>query len=644
MAASAERPLAAEREKAARADGRTVRLTTAQAVVRYLQRQFSERDGRRQRLIAGIFGIFGHGNVAGMGQALEECGVGLPYYQPRNEQSMVHTAAAYAKAQQRLSAFACTASIGPGSTNMVTGAALATVNRLPVLLLPSDYYATRHQGPVLQQIEHPISADVSVNDCFRPVSRFFDRITRPEQLLTALPEAMRVLTDPAETGAAVISLPQDIQAHAWDFPGRFLDPVVWRIDRQMPNGQRIQEAADLIRNARRPMIIAGGGVHYSEAWDDLQQFAEQIGIPVGETFSGRGAMRASSDWLLGGFGITGTPSAGRIAAQADLLICVGTRLTDFTTGSHAAFQCPGLKVISINVSAHDAYKIGALPIVADARECLRELAAACREVRTDASWAEEVREARQGWEKRLREEVLVDHAGEILSQGQLVRILNEEARSGDTVIAAAGGPPGDLHKLWDATGGRACHLEFGFSCMGYEIPAGLGVRLAQPEGEVFVLVGDGTYLMNPTEIVTAMQEGLKITLIISENHGFQVIRQLQMAKAGRSFGNEFRARDTASHRLEGDYLPIDFAQNAASLGARVWRASTPDEIRAALREARRERHRPCALIVETEKHRYLPGSGVWWDVAPAEVSSNRITQDLRTSYENDRKKLQKFLY
>jgi 3D-(3,5/4)-trihydroxycyclohexane-1,2-dione acylhydrolase (decyclizing) len=644
MAAPAAKPLAVEREPAARRQDKTVRLTSAQALVRYLQQQFTERDGRRQRLIAGIFGIFGHGNVAGMGQALEECGSDLPYYQPRNEQSMVHTAAAYAKARQRLATFACTASIGPGSTNMVTGAALATVNRLPVLLLPSDYYATRHQGPVLQQIEHPISADVSVNDCFRPVSRFFDRITRPEHLLTALPEAMRVLTDPAETGAAVISLPQDIQAHAWDFPETFLEPKVWRIDRQMPDRQRIQEAAELIRSARRPMIIAGGGVHYSEAWDALWEFAEQIGVPVGETFSGRGAMHTPSKWLLGGFGITGTPSAGRIAEQADLILCIGTRLTDFTTGSHAAFQCPDLRVISINVSAHDAYKIGALPIVADAREGLRELTEACRGVHTDASWMEEVREARQEWDQRLREEVLVDHAGEILSQGQLIRILNEEARSGDTVIAAAGGPPGDLHKLWDATGGKTCHLEFGFSCMGYEIPAGLGVRLAQPEGEVFVVVGDGTYLMNPTEIVTAMQEGLKVTLIISENHGFQVIRQLQMAKAGRSFGNEFRTRDAASQRLEGDYLSLDFAQNAASLGARVWKASTPEEIRAALREARRERHLPCAVVVETEKHRYLPGSGLWWDVAPAEVSSDGITQELRSRYENDRKKLQKFFY
>jgi len=621
--------------------GTTVRLTTAQAVVRYLQQQFSERDGDRRRFIAAMFGIFGHGNVAGMGQALEECGASLPYFQPCNEQSMVHTAAGYAKANLRLATLACTASIGPGSTNMVTGAALATVNRLPVLLFPSDYYATRYQGPVLQQIEHPISADVSVNDCFRPVSRFFDRITRPEQLLTALPEAMRVLTDPAETGAAVISLPQDIQAHAWHFPVKFFQPVVWRVERRPALRERISEAADLIRAARRPMIVAGGGVHYSEAWKELQQFAEQTGIPVGETFAGRGAIRSSSEWLLGGFGLTGTPCAGRIASQADLVICVGTRLTDFTTGSHSAFQDPNVRFISINVCSHDAFKMGALPIVADAREALRNLIEACEGLHPDPLWKAETSQARQDWAQRLRDDVLIDRPGEAMSQGQLIRILNEEAQPGDTIVAAAGTPPGDLHKMWDAREGRNCHLEFGFSCMGYEIPAGIGVRMAQPEGEVLVFIGDGTYLMNPTEIVTAMQEGLKITIVIAENHGYQAIRQLQMARAGRSFGNEFRAREPSSRRLDGEYLTIDFAQNAESLGARVWKASTADQVRAALREARTER-RPCALIVETEKHRYLPGSGVWWDVAPAEATNDPLTQDLRKQYEGERTKFQKF--
>jgi 3D-(3,5/4)-trihydroxycyclohexane-1,2-dione acylhydrolase (decyclizing) len=398
---------------------------------------------------------------------------------------------------------------------------------------------------------------------------------------------------------------------------------------------------DLIRASKRPMIVAGGGVHYSEAWDEIRQFAERVGIPVGETFSGRGAIREPSEWLVGGFGVTGAPSAGRIASEADLIICVGTRLTDFTTGSHSAFQNPDVRVISINVSSHDAFKIGALPIVADAREALRDLIEACQGVHSDPSWTASVREARADWDRRLREDVLVDFPGEAMSQGQLIRIINEEAQSGDTIVAAAGTPPGDLHKIWDATGGRTCHLEFGFSCMGYEIPAGIGVRLAQPEGEVFVLIGDGTYLMNPTEIVTAMQEGLKITVIISENHGYQAIRQLQMARAGRSFGNEFRARNASSGRLEGEYLTIDFAQNAESLGARVWKASTADHVRTALREARTEK-RPCAVIVETEKHRYLPSSEVWWDVAPAAATHDPLTQDLRAQYEKERAKFQKF--
>jgi 3D-(3,5/4)-trihydroxycyclohexane-1,2-dione acylhydrolase (decyclizing) len=620
---------------------KSVRLTTAQAIVRYLKQQFSERDSKQRRFVPGIFGIFGHGNVAGMGQALEECGTSLTYYQSRNEQSMVHAATGFAKANLRLSTLACTASIGPGSANMVTGAALATVNRLPVLLLPSDYYATRLQGPVLQQIENPVSADVSVNDCFRPVSRYFDRITRPEQLLTALPEAMRILTDPAETGAAVISLPQDIQAHAWDFPVKFFEPGVWTIGRQLPLRERIHEAAELLRAARRPLIVAGGGVHYSEAWDDLRMLSERVGIPVGETFAGRGALRAESDWLLGGFGVTGTPAAAKVAAQADLIICVGTRLTDFTTGSHSAFQNPEVRLVSINVCSHDAFKMGAVPIVADAREAIRQLVLACESIQGDSSWRSTVREAQASWQRLQREQVFVDLPGEALSQGQLIRIINEEAQPGDTIVAAAGTPPGDLHKLWDATRGRYCHLEFGFSCMGYEIPAGVGVRMAQPDGEIFVLVGDGTYLMNPTEIVTAVQEGLKITILISENHGFQAIRQLQMARAGKSFGNEFRLRDSSTQRLEAEYVSVDFAKNAESMGARVWRAATGDQVRTALREARAEK-RPCAIVVETEPHRYLPGAGVWWDVAPAEASQDPVTRDLRSQYEEERKRFQRY--
>jgi 3D-(3,5/4)-trihydroxycyclohexane-1,2-dione acylhydrolase (decyclizing) len=626
-------------------DSKKITLTMAQALVKFLSVQFSERDGKQRRLIPGMFGIFGHGNVAGLGQALYEYGQDLPYFQPRNEQSMVHTAAGYAKAMRRTATLACTSSIGPGATNMVTGAALATINHLPVLLLASDYYATRHQGPVLQQLEHPVSADVSVNDCFRPVSRFFDRISRPEQLLTALPEAMRVLTDPVETGAVTLVLPQDVQAHAYPYPENFFEKRVWRIERRSPDAQRIKEAIALLKKAVRPVIIAGGGVHYSEAWDELQKFSESLGIPVVETFAGKGAIRNESALLLGGNGLTGTSSAAKCVSKADLVICVGTRLTDFATGSQSAFNHPDVRFISLNVTSHDAYKQGALPILADAREGLRALTAAGKRtgIEPRPGYVKEIAGLKKRWNSQLKAEVYRSTPGEAMSQGELIGILNAEAKAGDTIVAAAGSPPGDLLKLWDVSGGTNCQLEFGFSCMGYEIPAGLGVRMAQPDGEVYVYIGDGTYLMNPTELVTASQEGLKITLVLSENHGFQCIRGLQMARAGRSFGNEFRARDPKTKRLEGDFVPIDFAMNAESMGARTWSVRTPDGLRQALREAREEKS-TSVIVVETEKYRGLPGSGVWWDVAPAEVSKDSATRKLRAEYEASRRKLQRFHY
>ena len=487
----------------------TERLTMAQALVKYLQVQYSERDGQRQRLIPGIFGIFGHGNVHTLSQALIEYGQNLPYYQSRHEQSMVHTAIGHAKATARRSTIACTSSIGPGATNMITGAATATIDRLPVLLLPADYYATRYQGPVLQQLEHPISGDVSVNDCFRPVSRSFDRISRPEQLLTALPEAMRVLTDPADTGAVTLCLPQDVQAHAYDYPAHFFEERVWPIERRMPDSQRIQDAVALLKAAQRPVIVAGGGVHYSEAGDELQKFSEAFGIAVGETFAGKGAIQEESDLLLGGLGVTGTPCAAKIFRDADLVICVGTRMADFATGSQSLYQNPGVKFIGISVCGHDAYKQGAVPILADAREALRELhkAAEAAGVQPNADYVEEVAAAKREWQHTVAEDIYVQHPGEPMSQAQVIGALNETTTNGDVVVAAAGLPPGDLLKLWDATGGRRCHLEFGFSCMSYEIPASIGVRMAQSGGEVYVLIGDGTYLLNPSEIVTAVMEG-----------------------------------------------------------------------------------------------------------------------------------------
>lgn len=624
---------------------RTVRLTVAQALVKYLQVQFTIRDGRSRRLIPAVFGIFGHGNVAGLGQALYEYGADLPYYQPCNEQSMVHTAVGYAKANYRLATMACTASIGPGATNMLTGAATATINRLPVLLLPSDYYVTRHQGPVLQQLEHPVSADVSVNDCFRPVSRFFDRISRPEQLLMALPEAMRVLTDPVETGTVTLSLPQDVQAHAYDYPLTFFEKRTWRVERRLPDPDRVREAVSLLKEAKRPMVIAGGGVHYSEAWEALQRFSRELGIPVGETFAGKGALRETSELGLGGFGVTGNPCAGKVASQADLLICVGTRLTDFATGSQSAFQNPQVKFISLNVGSHDAYKQGAIPLLADARAGLESLTeeGIAAGVRPRVDYVQEVAVCKREWCSQLQNKVYQSVDGEAMSQAQLVGILNEEAHAGDTIVAAAGNPPGDLLKLWDATDSKNCHLEFGNSCMGYEIPAGLGVRMAQPEGEVYVFIGDGTYLMNPMELMTAVQEKLKITLVISENHGYQCIRGLQLARAGHSFGNEFRARDQETNRLDDDFVPIDFAHNAQSLGAHACHVYTTDEFREALQEARKKSE-PCVIVVDTEKYRVSPGAGIWWDVAPAEVSEDPETCKRREEYELERARLQRFYY
>ena len=631
----------------------TERLTMGQAVVKYLAVQYSELDGARRRLIPAMFGIFGHGNVCGLGQALEQSGGALPYYQTRNEQSMVHTAAGFARATRRTQTLACTSSIGPGATNMVTGAATATINRMPVLLLASDYYATRRQGPVLQQLEHPSAGDVSVNDCFRPVSRFFDRITRPEQLLTALPQAMRVLTDPADTGAVTLSLPQDVQAHAYDYPRHFFAERTWRIERRPPAAERVAEAAALLGRARRPLIIAGGGVHYSEAWDALAAVATTFGIPVSETHAGKGALRGAAQWSLGGHGVEGTAASARIAEEADLIIAVGTRLSDFVTASQSLFHHPGVRFIAINVCPMDAFKQGAVPLVGDARLALEALLEAGRAAGAAfPGYRQEVAAAQADWDKVVRTDAYADHPGEVMSEGQVIQVLNEESTGADTVVAAAGGPPGNILKLWDGANGSRCHLEFGFSCMGYELPAGIGVRMARgSEGEVFVYVGDGTFLLNPMELITALQERLKVTVVVIDNHGFQVIRRLQMGRTGHPFGNEFRARSAngngrgtgGERRLEGDYLPLDIGRIAEGMGARAWHAFTPGEVRGALRAARAET-RSCVIVCEVEKHRYVPGSETWWDVAPAEVSRSEVTQTLRSQYERDRAELQRFHY
>jgi 3D-(3,5/4)-trihydroxycyclohexane-1,2-dione acylhydrolase (decyclizing) len=621
------------------------RLTLSQAIVKYLQAQYSDYDGEEQRFIQGIWGIFGHGNVSGMSQALVEYGRDLRYHQPRNEQSMVHAATGFARAMRRKATMACTTSIGPGSTNMITGAATATICRIPVLLFPSDYYASRYQGKVLQDIDHLTSDDMSVTDTFRVVSRFYDRITRPEQILASLPEAMRILTSPAETGAVTIALPQDIQGYAYDYPTRFFEKRVWRIERRHPNPDRVWEAAELLKEAKKPYIIAGGGIHYSEAWEELAAFAARFGIPVGETHAGRGAIRNGSDLLMGGTGHLGTPAAAQIAAEADLVICIGTRLHDFVTGSNSAFENPAVKFVCINVNGRDAYKLGALPLTSDAKVALQALSRAAAEVgvQPNASWVAQAKALRADWEKAKRTEVFVSRAGEKVSQGQLVGIINDEMRAGDTLVAAAGTVPSDLTKLFDVAGGKNVHIEFGNSCMGYDIPAAIGVKLTGTGGEVLILMGDGNYQLHPLELITAVQERTKVTVVLSVNNGYQSIHGHQKALVGHSLGNEFKVRDEQSGLLDkGAFVDIDYVKNAESLGVRAWLAEGEEDVRAALRQARAEKE-PCVIVVPTERYRFPPGSGVWWEVIGAEVTNDPKTRELVAEREAGRVK-QRFYY
>lgn len=633
--------------------GATVRLTVGQALVKFIANQYSVADGERQRFIPAALGIFGHGNVAGLGQALDQYSDDLPFVQGRNEQGLTHAAVGFAKARKRRQALAVTASIGPGAMNTVTAAALATVNRLPVLLLPGDIYATRHQGPVLQQLEHPLGPDVSVNDAFRPISRFFDRISRPEQLLVALPQAFRVLAHPAETGAVVISLPQDVQSHAYDFPVEFFEPRDWIIRRPTPDTHEVAALAEMIKASSKPLLIAGGGIHYSDATAELESLASLTGIPVAETFGGKGAVQNPGPWRVWGLGLEGAPQTNELVAEADLIVHVGTRLSDFATGSQSMFQNPEVTFGSINVCEFDGVKQGATTVVADAKRGLAALVEALAGYNVAESWKTRVSSAMAQWEALRAEaidpDVLFDQStldgseptDAVLTQGQLIALMQEAAQPGDTIITAAGGPPGDLQKIWDASGGRHCHLEFGFSCMGYEIPAGIGVRWATPDTShrVISFVGDGTFLMAPTELVTAAQERLPVTVVVSENHGYQVIRRLQMWRSGAHYGNEFRYREgeamatePGAKRLEGQYLDVDIVQIAEGLGAKALRPTTATEVRAALAETRDEEG-PVVIVVPTIPHANLPASNVWWDVAPAEVFEQPWIEHKREEFE-----------
>ena len=609
------------------------RLTVAQAIVSYLRKQHSSRDGKDYRFIEGIFGIFGHGNVAGIGQALEQDS-GLKYYLCRNEQAMVHTAAAFAKASFRMRTLACTTSIGPGATNMVTGAALATVNRLPVLLLPGDIFARRNVSPVLQQLESGSSQDVSVNDCFKPISRYWDRIQRPEQLLTALPEVMRVLTSPAETGAVTLSLPQDVQTEAFDFPEEFFQKRVWVIPRSRCDQVLLKRAAEWIHGAKKPLIVAGGGVLYSEASAALEKFAEATGIPVCETQAGKGALLYDHPQEVGAVGVTGTPGANILAREADLIIGIGTRYSDFTSASKTAFQNPDVRFININVADFDAYKHAALPLAGDALATLDELRTAVAGYAVEESYRTNIVRFRAEWEKEVDRIYGIRKAPPI-SQGEVIGVVNAVIQAGDTMVCAAGSLPGDLHKLWRTNRPGGYHLEYGYSCMGYEIAGGLGVKMANPDGEVYVLVGDGSYLMMAQEIVTSLQEGYKLNIVLLDNHGFSSIGGLSRSCGNEGMGTNYRYRRDGKY--DGDLLPVDFVSNAASLGAWATRARTRDELSSALVEGRKH-PRTSVVVVETAYEERVPGYESWWDVAIAEVSEREPVRAAREKYEEALKK------
>ena len=613
----------------------TVRLTVAQALVRFLANQHSERDGVEQRLIPGCFGIFGHGNVAGVAQALLEAqttgSADLPYYLARNEQGMVHASVGYAKMKNRLQAFACTASIGPGSSNMLTGAALATINRIPVLLLPSDIFATRVASPVLQELEQPYGYDVSVNDAFRPLSRFFDRVWRPEQLPAALLGAMRVLTDPVETGAVTLALPQDVQAEAYDWPEELFRKRVWHIPRPVPEPVQLDRAVEVLRSARKPLIVAGGGVIYSEATDALRGFVEATGIPVSDTQAGKGSLPWDHELAVGGVGATGSPVANALAREADVVLGIGTRYSDFTTASHTAFRNPDVRFVNLNVTSFDAAKHSGVMLVADARVGLEALTTALDGYRVDDAHTRAHRQRNDEWRRVVDQAYHLGHQP-LPAQTEILGALNEIMGERDVVVQAAGSMPGDLQMLWRARDPKQYHVEYGYSCMGYEIAGALGVKMADPSRDVFALVGDGSYLMMAQEIVTAVSEGIKLIVVIVQNHGFASIGSLSELVGSQRFGTAYRYRNPDSGLLDGGILPVDLAANAESLGAKVLRTKGVDEFRAALKEAKAA-DRTIAVHIETDPLAPVPSSQGWWDVPVSEVAALDSTQKARADYE-----------
>ncbi|WP_029537892.1 3D-(3,5/4)-trihydroxycyclohexane-1,2-dione acylhydrolase (decyclizing) [Rhodococcus erythropolis] len=627
-------------------DEPTVYLTVSQAVVRFLANQYTEHDGQRTKLFAGCFGIFGHGNVAGLGQALLQAEIQdldagreptLPYVLGRNEQAMVHSAVAHARMKDRLQTWAVSSSVGPGATNMITGAALATINRLPVLLIPADTFATRASAPVLQELELPSSGDVTVNDAFKPVSRYFDRVWRPEQLPSALLAGMRVLTDPVETGAVTIAIPQDVQAEAFDWPESFFAERVWHVARPLPERSVIERAAAIIRSARKPLIVAGGGVIYSQATDSLAAFCAQTGIPVGQSQAGKGSLVYDHPQSVGAVGSTGTTAANALATEADVVIGIGTRYSDFTSASRTAFTNPDVRFVNINVASLDSVKQGGVSVVADAREALDALALALNDYRVDDEYASRIGALARDWDAIVESvynpaEPAADGS---LNQNQVIGLVNTLSDPRDVVVCAAGSMPGDLHKLWRTRDPKGYHVEYGYSCMGYEVAGGLGVRMACPDRDVFVMVGDGSYLMMATELVTAVQERLKVIVVLVQNHGFASIGSLSESLGSQRFGTQYRYRSNDG-RLDGGVLPVDLAANAASLGVDVIRANTAAEFADAIKVAKAS-DTSTVIHVETDPLIGAPDSESWWDVPVSATSELESTKNARTTYESWKK-------
>ncbi len=608
---------------------KTQKMTVAQAIIAFLKNQYVERDGRQHRFFSGVLGIFGHGNVAGIGEALL-ANPDLPYTLVRNEQAAVHMAAGYAKASNRLRAFACTSSIGPGATNMITGAALATINRLPVLLLPGDIFARRNVAPVLQQLESPATQDIGVNDCFKPVSRYWDRIYRPEQIITALPEVMRVLTSPSDCGTVTLALPQDVQTEAYDYPVELLEKRVWLIRRPVADAVSFERATKAIARSRKPLIVAGGGVLFSEASEALSAWVSRSGVPVAETQAGKGSLPYDHPQCVGAIGATGNLAANRLAREADLVIGIGTRYSDFTSASMTAFQNPEVRFVNINTAEFDAYKVSAIPVVADARATLEALASALPQYRVSGEYAASIAELKQAWEAEV-DRLFHLKTQPKPAQSEIIGAMWEASGPRDMLLSAAGSHPGDLHKLWRTRTPNGYHLEYGYSTMGYEIPGALGAKLADPSREVFVFLGDGTYLMMPSEIVTAVQEHIKIIIVLVDNKGFASIGGLSRSLGMRGFGTSYRERTAASGQLDGAFLEVDYAANARSLGAHTLKAGSLKELRAALEEAKRM-DRITVIVVESQPGVGVPGYESWWDVAVAEVSSNDAVRQARAQY------------